>query len=637
MQIDCKIRLFNSGICSKGKIALFCFLFLINIVKAQHSFECSCENYKKEYTEYNQLVEQKKFEKAERVVVGLKPTSPVCDFTKMNALLQVYANLNQLFKADSVVELVESNFRKIDNKGLLSDYYLARGFLLMKSNKYDSAFALIVNSKKLAAESKDQGREYIVELNLGYLFVHMRQPSEAVKHVTVAQGIAIRLNDAKKEVKALSALQAAYGAWYDLTEDERYIDSVKKYTQITLQLARKNNLRFNIGQTFSVMAGASFIDNDLKNVLAYTDSSIKYLNTSTDFRLLHSVFMKKCDAYIEMSDLGKAKANADSCLKYAQLDGVKIVISYAYERLYEVEKLRGNFKSSIYYFERCTQIRDSLYIMERTKAINDLEQKYNKAENEKRIQELNRQTEVDALRNRILLVLIFCAILIIITILILNRQRKLKNKQKNIEIEQRLNRARMNPHFFFNAMASLQSLFLVDSEGDKVTGYIAKFSRIMRQSLESSFNEMDTIESEIIFLTDYLELQKLRWEDKFDYEFIIDENLEIESILIPGMIIQPFVENSIEHGFKNISYKGHLKIMFHIVEKDLMIRIVDNGLGYKINSSQKQYPSRATQIINDRLYLLNSKLKTNAKFVIINDSGNQGVEIKILLPIIEQE
>ena len=100
------------------------------------------------------------------------------------------------------------------------------------------------------------------------------------------------------------------------------------------------------------------------------------------------------------------------------------------------------------------------------------------------------------------------------------------------------------------------------------------------------------------------------------------------------MILQPFIENSIEHGFKNIKHEGFILISFSINNKSLKITIVDNGQGIKDNEKHKTYPSRATQIIKDRLFLLNKTYKSNANFVLTTLDNDQGIKVEINLPII---
>jgi sensor histidine kinase YesM len=218
------------------------------------------------------------------------------------------------------------------------------------------------------------------------------------------------------------------------------------------------------------------------------------------------------------------------------------------------------------------------------------------------------------------------------------RQQSLKNKQKVLEAEQRLNRARMNPHFFFNTLSALQTLSLEENDWKTMAKNLSKFSHIMRETLESTYKEYVTIEEENIFLKEYLELQKIRFPQKFIFEINLADNIEFEEMLIPSMILQPFIENSIEHGFKEIEYVGHIIIDFEKTHSNLIITIIDNGKGLDANAkNDKGHISRAGQIIKDRIYLLNAKLNTKAGFNIATDPQKNGVQVKITLPILYKE
>ena len=192
----------------------------------------------------------------------------------------------------------------------------------------------------------------------------------------------------------------------------------------------------------------------------------------------------------------------------------------------------------------------------------------------------------------------------------------------------------MNPHFFFNAWASLQSFALNETDNMSIAENLSKFSYIMRETLENSYREYVTIHQEIDFLEEYLKLQVMRFPDKFNYQI---QNLieNPDDVLMPSMIIQPFIENSIEHGFANIDYKGDLKITFKTVQNRTEIEIKDNGRGLNNQiEKSKPYISRAKQIVTDRIYLLNLKLKSDATFSIENDGQGKGVMVKIVLPVI---
>jgi LytS/YehU family sensor histidine kinase len=160
----------------------------------------------------------------------------------------------------------------------------------------------------------------------------------------------------------------------------------------------------------------------------------------------------------------------------------------------------------------------------------------------------------------------------------------------------------------------------------------------MRETLESTYKEYVTIEQEMEFLNEYLEVQKIRFPQTFSYEVIADKELDIDELQIPAMIIQPFVENSIEHGFVGADYPGNVAVNFSIENNELLIKIVDNGKGLSATiKGDNEHISRASQIIKDRIYLLNIKLKTKAGFSIDNNSTGKGVIVKIHLPLLYKD
>jgi two-component sensor histidine kinase/tetratricopeptide (TPR) repeat protein len=431
------------------------------------------------------------------------------------------------------------------------------------------------------------------------------------------------------KIAAFNILSSIY---FDLRENsQNNLDTSIVFAEEAFRLMKEYGYYMKANQILNTIADAYYVKKDYNTSLLYCKESLKYRKFLFPGEIIIS--------YTKFADCANALNKNDLALVY--LDSTRIALKQInvqyywlgyYQRCYELNRKVGNHEQAFLAIDRFNALKDSMYTVEKSTAINELMQKYNKVENEKTIGELNQQKEIDKLQIRSLVAFTGIAILVIIIIIFFYRQSVVKNKLKTIEIEQRLNRSRMNPHFFFNALASLQNLSLSEAKKELVPSFISKFSRIMRQSLESTFHELDTIENEIIFLTDYLELQKLLSENRFNYSFEVDDAVEQNELLIPGMILQPFIENSIEHGFKGISQEGLVSISFTLEGKSLNITITDNGRGVKENEKHKAYPSRAMQIIRDRLYLLNQTHKTNATFALTN--LEVGTKIEITLPVI---
>jgi ligand-binding sensor domain-containing protein/two-component sensor histidine kinase len=199
--------------------------------------------------------------------------------------------------------------------------------------------------------------------------------------------------------------------------------------------------------------------------------------------------------------------------------------------------------------------------------------------------------------------------------------------------------SQMNPHFIFNSLNSLLNLILSD-ESEKAMTYITNFSRLLRKIFENSRTEYTNLESEIELIEYYLTLEQLRFDEKFEYEVSNPNNLPLSEILIPSMLIQPYVENSIKHGFSNIEYKG--KILINIDEKNglLLINIKDNGIGREKSQNIKsksisKKESLGIKISEERLKLLDSSVKIIDNYDI--DGIASGTEIQLKIKIINNE
>jgi LytS/YehU family sensor histidine kinase len=161
----------------------------------------------------------------------------------------------------------------------------------------------------------------------------------------------------------------------------------------------------------------------------------------------------------------------------------------------------------------------------------------------------------------------------------------------------------MKPHFIFNVLSSIGGYMNQNNNKDAEI-YLAKFARLIRNVLEQSNQELITLNKEIELLRYYLELQQLRFPNKFTFEINLDNIEETESLLVPPMMIQPLVENAIEHGFSALDHEGQLLINFTQSEDLLSIEIIDNGIGIKNRKSE----NNVTDLSQFRHTYISSKL-----------------------------
>jgi len=211
-------------------------------------------------------------------------------------------------------------------------------------------------------------------------------------------------------------------------------------------------------------------------------------------------------------------------------------------------------------------------------------------------------------------------------------------KQNMQEAELSAIRNQMNPHFVFNSLNSIQNLiFKNDKEGTNY--YLSQFSKLMRQSLQFTSLDFITIKKELTFLKNYLELESLRFPKKFEVIFVVSEQINSSEIMIPSLILQPIVENSIKHGFNNINYKGLIKIEAKLWDDNtLYLSVIDNGKGSKtgnilFRTNLKEHKSLGIEMVKNRINLLN-KTRYQMKAEITQEITESGYATIFKMPIL---
>lgn len=213
------------------------------------------------------------------------------------------------------------------------------------------------------------------------------------------------------------------------------------------------------------------------------------------------------------------------------------------------------------------------------------------------------------------------------------RAIKLKERENTIvnkkiaELELQALQSQMNPHFMFNSLNAIQN-FILNRTSDDASSYLGKFSKLMRLFLESSRNKYITIAEEIDLIQLYIDMELIRYNNKFTAE-IICENNQLYNQEIPSMLIQPFVENAINHGLILKKEGGHLLVKFWNDEEKIYMMVDDDGIGrdkaMEIKKKSIQgYVSRALEITNDRLETMNTLEDLKLKIEIIDKTDDEG-------------
>lgn len=238
--------------------------------------------------------------------------------------------------------------------------------------------------------------------------------------------------------------------------------------------------------------------------------------------------------------------------------------------------------------------------------------------------------------------LVFVLIGIIWLIFTIRFRRLNKEKRQQIELNKKIAetemkalQSQMNPHFVFNAITAIQN-YVLGNDIDNANMYLTWFSNLLRQTLNNASEKFISLYEEINYLNNYINLEKLRFNNSFSTEIKVDKSIDPEYVLIPPMLLQPLIENSIKHGLVHKIKNGNIKLSFTKQNDLLLCSVIDNGIGRQAsqkNKKQKIHRSKGLEIVKDRIQLLNtSETSYMLNIVDIENKTDTGTHIQLFLP-----
>ena len=314
-----------------------------------------------------------------------------------------------------------------------------------------------------------------------------------------------------------------------------------------------------------------------------------------------------------------------------------------YEILSEINFAKENYKLAFSNLSNYYSLKDSIEGGKIKQVIAELETKYQTERKDNQIKILNQenliQEEHIAFQNKTVIGLILLGVLVISLFTLFYTQTRLKSENRVLNMHQKLLRSQMDPHFIFNALIAIQN-YILKNKRFEASDYLSQFATLMRSILGGSRNDFHSLKNEIEMLNNYISLQQLRFENSFLFHLEVDEKIDTESLQIPPMLIQPFIENAIEHGLRKIvDGEKILTVKYILEEASLIIFIEDNGIGIdksKENKSGTNHKSFAIEITNERLMNITKIYKEKIDIVIQDLSvveNKRGTQIKFVIPL----
>ncbi|MEM9672508.1 MAG: tetratricopeptide repeat protein [Bacteroidota bacterium] len=537
-----------------------------------------------------------------------------------------YANIGLTLSAtgeyDSALnyfmQALQCDERLGNQEAVANDYvYLAQVY--QYTNDLDAALRYQKKALAIFEATNNQVRQSLLLNDIGKTYHQQQNWSEALDYYQQAIKLQKQLNNERE----MGIMLANIGSVYE--ELQQFSQAESHYRQ-ALVIAQKLNDNRNIPALLLNLAELAFEENDY-------NTSMKYLS----------------QAITSAKELGQ-----------------KSDLQRAHDLLHQVYEVKDDYQQALQQYRIARVYQDSLFNEEKSEQIAELQTKYEVEKKEQQIasqeQKITLLAENERIANRFRVVLLVALGLLVVLILFVYSRYRLKQRsaqllseknqeiqskneqihQMNQELEKRMLRAQMDPHFIFNSLNSIQHLITINDKTSSLK-YLSKFSKLVRRVLENSVNTQVPLADEITLLKHYIELEQLRYNHSFEYSIDVDDSVDVHDTEIPFLLIQPYVENALVHGLRYKPEGGKLKIELKQKESDLWCIVEDNGVGRKKAKRHKQQstlPSRGMSVTQQRLETLNvgKTRRTSVRILDLTDEENQpqGTQVEIIVPLTEE-
>lgn len=492
---------------------------------------------------------------------------------------------------------------------------------------YDKATEVHYEALNIFTQSGDQNAIARAMNNLGVLYQEINDSENAMSYYRQALNIKQALKDSSGIASSLNNLGVLW------EENLNNTDSALYYYEQSHSIYKSIN---DIGNQAKLLSNISaiYVDKkDFSHAIELLEEGKELAILSNDKINLNNILKNSAYAYLSSGQITQAKSMIEDGLRMSiELEYLKNQVEFL-DLKAKIEEQNGEFKACVSTLKHLQVMKDSLLNKEKNEAISKQKVMFDTNRKEHQIEMAEQAlmfSEFELKRQKdIFLLAIISFIFIGLTVLLLVYRARLKAKNRQIALENKMLRSQLNPHFLFNALGAIQNYMLEHDSMDSMV-YLLDFSKLMRNILDGSRAEEISVKKEGEILNSYLKLQQLRFTDSFRFNISIDPQIDQETTTLPPMLLQPFLENAIEHGMKKIQGKrqGEISLSISTSKNTLILQVSDNGPGFaNENKNKDKHISHAMNITKERIEAINH-LKKYRIALDISENKSYGVNVK---------
>ncbi|MBO9730792.1 MAG: tetratricopeptide repeat protein [Chitinophaga sp.] len=505
-----------------------------------------------------------------------------------------------------------------------------------RQDKLQKAFDYHVRALVLAEKINDIRNICVATNSIGNIQLTTEKYDDAITHFNHALELEEKSHNELGVAINLGNLGYAY-------QGQNKLDLAIQYYKRSLNMNLKMDRPIGMAICYNALGAAYKEKKDYATAMEYLKKALE-VNDKVDDKV------HVAESYLGIGKLlgaqGKheeARENIMESISISTFWGFKSMLMDAYKALAEDYKASGDFKKSLEAADKSLLYKDSILDERSAMALAQMQTIYEVDRKDNQIRSLEHDKTVNELRTRrnVTTTFFLAAFLLMAVVggFFYIRHRNLQAKKQTLQLELRSLRSQMNPHFIFNSLSSIHR-YIWSNNQEEASDYLTKFSRLMRLILDNTQHTFVTLNKELESLRLYLDLESLRCNGIFDYSFNIDPDINDEEVLIPPMILQPYVENAIWHGLvhKLPEEKGLLTIDIVLKNRSLVCTITDNGIGRKKAMEIKDRKGRlhnsvGMKVTEGRIDLIRKINNKDARVMVtdLEDEQGQGIGTKVTI------
>jgi tetratricopeptide (TPR) repeat protein len=531
------------------------------------------------------------------------------------------------------------------------------GVIYLYLSDYPKALNNYLEALRLYEQTGNEANKAGSYINIGLVYKHLGNYHQSLEYQMKALEISKKMDDLYNVQNELGNI----GTLYDnLGDKEKALSFFRQAMAINEKLENNRGIASNLVNTGILYNRSGNYD----SASIYLDKALRLYREMNDKYGMSNALSYLSNSYLHASNEVLARRGIEIPQRYAkaiqlQKESLRMAHEIAnsstesdgWQNLSEIYINQKDFANALDAYKKHIAIRDSILSDEKKSAITRMAMQYTfdkkeaatKAEADKRhalaASEINRQRIIKNAIAAGAAVLLLASVFVFI---FYKRKRDAEDQQKEAEYkaevadtEMKALRAQMNPHFIFNSLNSISD-YISRHDVKTANYYLGKFAKMMRMILENSEHKQVCLEDDLKALELYMQLEALRLNNKFEYQIKVDEEIDQENTMVPPLILQPFVENSIWHGIAQNEGKG--KILIEIKKENEMINcmVEDNGIGRKKIVDKKNENAKKSfgiKITKSRIEMMNKLKKTKGSVELFDLAKGTRVEVKFPLAL----